>query len=73
VLIDICQTLYDKEKESLKTHKKATMSVAHLPITITVLPALVRTLASKMPSKSIPINCLNIPGLLEEHIEEYSA
>jgi hypothetical protein len=69
----IRQKLYDREKEYLEAHKKATTSVAHLPITITVLPAPAGTPAPEAPSKSIPIDRLNIPGQLEEHVEEYAA
>ena len=72
---DIRQKLYDREKESLEVHKKATTSVANLPIpiTITVLPAPAGTPAFDIPSKSTPLEPLDIPGQLEEHVEEYSA
>jgi hypothetical protein len=71
---DIRQKLYDIEKESLEVYKKTTTSVANLPIpiTITVLPVPAKTPAPNMPSKSILIDCLNIPGQLEEYVAEYS-
>jgi hypothetical protein len=74
VPMDIRQKLYDREKESLKTHKKATTSVANLPIpiTITVLPAPAGIPAPDMPSKSTPLDRLDIPGPLEDQVEGYS-
>jgi hypothetical protein len=72
---DIRQKLYDEEKKSLERHKKPTTSVASLPIpiTITVLPGPAATPAADMPSKCTLIDRLNIPGLLEKHVEEYCA
>ena len=72
---DIRQKLYDKEKESLEGHKRATTSVANLPIpiTITVLPAPAGSPAPDMPAKSTPIERLDIPGPLEGQVKDYSA
>ena len=72
--IDICQKLYNKEKESLKTYKKAITSVTNLliPITITVLPALAGILAPNMPSKSTLLDRFDILSLLEDQVEGYS-
>jgi hypothetical protein len=72
---DFRQKLYDREKESLEVHKKATTSVANLPIpiSITVLPAPAGTPAFDMPSKSTPLERLDIPGPLEGQVKDYSA
>jgi hypothetical protein len=56
--IDICQILYNREKEFLEIYKKTTISVVYFPITITVLPVPVGTPAPEIPSKSILINRL---------------
>jgi hypothetical protein len=71
---DIRQKLYDREKESLERYKNPT-SIGNppIPITITMLPAPARTQNFTMPSKPIPLERLDIPGPLEEQVEEYSA
>lgn len=63
----IRQRLYNREKESLETYKKATMSVANhpIPITITVLSAPAGAPAPDTPSKSTLLDRLDIPGPLE--------
>ena len=71
---DIRQQLYDEERESVERHKKTTTSVASIPpipITITVLPAPAGTPTADMPSNCTPIDRLNIPGHLEDHVENY--
>jgi hypothetical protein len=81
---DICEQLYAKERQALERHKKATRtSTASLPlINITMLPtpshrtsnvvsSLAGTLALDMPSKSTLIVRLDIPGFLDEQVEEY--
>jgi hypothetical protein len=69
---DIRQKLYDREKESLERDKNPT-SVGNppIPITIAVLPAPAGTQNFPMPSKPIPLERLDIPGPLEEQVEEY--
>jgi hypothetical protein len=72
---DIRRQLYDEEKKSLERHKKTTTpSAASLPpINITVLPAPAGTPAPDMPSKSTPNDRLDIPGYLDEQVEDYFA
>ena len=84
---DICEQLYAEEQQSLKRHQKTTRTstASYPPITITnVLPApsyqtshlvslLAGTPALDMPSKSTPINCLNIPGPWDKAVEDYCA
>jgi hypothetical protein len=83
---DIRQQLYEEEEKSLEMHKKKTATPAAnlptLPITITVLPASsdqashlvtshARLPAPAITSNSTPLDRLNIPGFLDEHVEEY--
>ncbi len=79
--------LYAEEQQSLKRHQKATRTsnASHPPITITnVLPAphyqtshlvssLAGTPAPDMPSKSTPIDRLNIPSPRDKAVEDYCA
>ena len=76
VPVDIRRQLYDMAKETLERHKKPTTSatsIPPIPITITVLPAPAGIAAADMPSSGILVDRLDIPGYLEDHVEEYSA
>jgi hypothetical protein len=83
VPLSIRQQLYNEEAMSIERHKKkSTVSAAslpHLPITITVLPAsssqasgvLSEPAGNPVPSGSILLKRLNLPGFLDDHVEEY--
>ncbi|KAL3420125.1 hypothetical protein PVAG01_08624 [Phlyctema vagabunda] len=73
---DIGQQLYAMAKETLERHKKPTTSVASIPpipITITVLPLPAGIPAADMVSSGNLVDRLDIPGYLEDHVEEYSS
>jgi hypothetical protein len=80
------EELYAEEQQSLQKHQKASRTSASglPPINITnVLPApssqqshlasSAATPAPDMPSKSTPLNRLNIPGFRDNAVEEYCA
>jgi hypothetical protein len=76
---DICEQLYREEQQSLERHKKsASTSTASLPpinIIVHQIPSLgslpAETPALDMPSISIPIHCLDIPGFRDKVVEDY--